>query len=154
MKQTGRIKLRRRRRPDVGDWGMLREAVVRRDIGVLMVHFRTLYGWEKLDATYTNHLNLKLEAPVAVCVASMVDPDEMGKCEGRWTLNHVQDPGNPMYGRKVPDEPRYLVSLCWWHHQGSKAGHVWATASENINLQWEYLKEHHDDQPAGDRPDA
>lgn len=126
------------------DWVAIRTEVIPRDIRAITVHVRHRFALETLDGelregrlTYYTPFG-----PMQWCVAPMLDPAEEGKCAGVWTLNHVQNPGDPQHGRKVPDEPGYLVSLCAWHHQGQEAGHIWATASENIVLQWEYLKEH------------
>lgn len=118
-------------------------AVLQRDVTRITIHVRHRFDLETLDGTmsqgrlvfYTPY------GPMQWCVAPLVDPTEEGKCEGGFEMNHVQDPSSPMFGRKVPDEPGYLAMLCWWHHQGSKAGHVWATASENLELLTNYLKE-------------
>jgi hypothetical protein len=52
-------------------------------------------------------------------------------------LDHVHD--EPTAARRAPSDPAHLVVLCAWHHRGSKAGHVWATA--NRPLLRAYLKE-------------
>ena len=75
------------------------------------------------------------------CVAPRLDPDA-GPCSGMGgslmlELDHVHD--EPTAGRRAPSDPAHLVVLCAFHHRGSKAGHVWATA--NRPLLRAYLKE-------------
>ena len=48
------------------------------------------------------------------------------ECQGRLTLDHVRDA--PMMGKRAPSDPEHLVSLCEFHHTGSKAGSNWATS--------------------------
>lgn len=142
MKRSGSIRPKPRRRPDV-DWPAVRATTYDRDIRHITIHVRRRFGLETLEGSFSRGRLIFFTqfGPMQWCMAPVLDPAEEGKCEGVATLNHVQNPSDPMYGRKVPDEPGFLVFLCTWHHQGSKAGHVWATASENIALQWDYLKE-------------
>jgi hypothetical protein len=118
-------------------------AVLQRDVTRITIHVRHRFGLEKLEGTMSAGRLIFFTpfGPMQWCVAPMLDPAEEGKCEGAFEMMHVQDPSNPMHGRKVPDEPGYLAMGCAWHHQGSKAGHVWATASENLELLTNYLKE-------------
>ena len=71
-----------------------------------------------------------------VCVAPLLDRDA-GPCSSTIELAHVHD--EPTAARRAPSDPAHLVTLCAWHHRGSKAGHVWATA--NRPLLRAYLKE-------------
>lgn len=125
------------------DWKTVRVVVIERDIRRITVHVKHRFGLDTLEGVLREGRLVYFTpfGPVQWCVAPVVDPAEEGKCEGAIQLNHVQNPSDPMFGRKVPDEPGFLVMLCAWHHQGSEAGHVWATASENIALMWNYLKE-------------
>lgn len=64
------------------------------------------------------------------CVAPQVDPDEMGKCWGRLTIEHVKE--RPRMGLRAESDPRHLVALCMGHTEpGMKAGRQWNTRSEN-----------------------
>lgn len=42
-------------------------------------------------------------------------------------LDHVEPFDEPDFGRKPPDHPAYLWTLCSFHHRGTVAGHAWAT---------------------------
>ena len=125
------------------DWKAVRVVVYERDIRRITIHVRHRFGLDTLEGVLREGRLIYYTpfGPMQWCVAPVVDPAEEGKCDGPVQLNHVQDPSDPMYGRKVPDEPEYLVVLCTWHHQGLDAGHRWATTSENIELQWKYLQE-------------
>lgn len=124
------MRSRPRRRPEV-DWDRLREAVLQRDV-VFVIRFARLRARE-------DELTLRFDGKLPWCMAAVLDPDEWGRCQGRWTLNHVEDPALPMRGRKPPDDIDHLVSLCDFHHQGMEAGRNWAARSENKILQWRYL---------------
>lgn len=141
LKRTGAIKPKPRRRPTV-DWDVLREQVFRRDIEAIVRHYRHVWQLNELKATFTGRrLIIHLLAYDAeVCVARVLDEDA-GECSGSWTLNHVEDPAQPMRGRKAPDDVDHLVSLCEYHHQGSLAGRVWASMKSSKLLQWDYLEE-------------
>lgn len=117
--------------------------VLQRDVTRITIHVRHRFNLEKLDGTLSQGRLVFYTpfGPMQWCVAPVVDPAEEGKCEGPFEMMHVQDPSDPMFGRKVPDEPGYLAMGCAWHHQGQKAGHIWATASENLVLMTNYLKE-------------
>jgi hypothetical protein len=43
-------------------------------------------------------------------------------CNGRLTLDHIQD-GYGRMGKRAPSDPGHLVSLCWHHHLDG-----WATS--------------------------
>lgn len=62
-----------------------------------------------------------------LCVAPLLDPSESASCSGRSTLDHVKDA--PRMGKRAPSDPAHLVTLCEFHHLGSKAGRNWATAN-------------------------
>ena len=142
MRRSGPIRWKPRRRPEV-DWKVLRPAVIERDIRRITVHVKHRFGLETIEGVLRGG-RLVYFTPFGEmqwCVAPVVDPAEEGKCDGVITLNHCHEPAQGMIARKPPDDPEHLVMLCAWHHQGSEAGHVWATASENVELQWNYLKE-------------
>jgi hypothetical protein len=125
------------------DWKTVRVVVIERDIRRITVYVKHRFEMETLEgALRAGRLLYFIPfGPMQWCVAPVVDPAEEGKCDGPIELNHVHEPSHGMTSRKPPDDPEHLVMLCAWHHQGSEAGHVWAAASENIELQWNYLKE-------------
>lgn len=43
------------------------------------------------------------------------------------TLDHVEEADQLDFGRRPPDDPEHLWTLCPGHHMGSQGGHVWAT---------------------------
>ena len=56
------------------------------------------------------------------CRARYLDP-KAGPCEGRLTLDHVQD-GYGRMGRRAPSDPAHLVVLCLRHGvQGWELSH-------------------------------
>lgn len=61
-----------------------------------------------------------------LCVAAILDPRELESCSGRSTLDHVKT--EPRMGLRAPSDPQHLVSLCEFHHLGSRGGSNWATA--------------------------
>ena len=59
-----------------------------------------------------------------VCPAVIIDPNEFGKCWGRWRCEHVKS--EPRMGRRGD----MLMALCAGHTEdGMKAGVVWCTAN-------------------------
>jgi hypothetical protein len=75
------------------------------------------------------------------CVAPVLDRDA-GPCRDRWDqritfwpgrdpgiykieMNHVKDTGMLKMGRKADTDVAHLVSLCPFHHRGTKAGSNW-----------------------------
>lgn len=96
--------MKRRTRPDPVT-PALREAVLRRDRGCVA---------------------RKLKAPGS-CTTRFGWPAGLDTLE----LDHVRE--QPMMGKRAPSDMGHLVSLCWFHHQGSG----WATA--NRPLLREYL---------------
>lgn len=65
---------------------------------------------------------------IQVCPAVYIDPNEVGKCRGRWTIEHVKD--EPRLGVRAKSDPAHLISLCEGHTEnGMKAGHQWNTAN-------------------------
>jgi len=74
-----------------------------------------------------------------VCVAPLVDDDEIGKCWGRTTQEHVKD--ELRMGKGADHDLDHLVSLCQGHTEdGRKAGHQWNTTKRNRELIREYLR--------------
>jgi hypothetical protein len=86
------------------------------------------------------------------CVAPRLDP-EAGPCRDRWDqpitfwrgkdpgpyrleMNHVKDTGMLMMGRKAPTDVDHLVSLCPWHHRGTKAGSNWEAVHRDQLRAW------------------
>jgi len=77
------------------------------------------------------------------CQARDIDPDA-GPCRDRWGDEY--NPWNhPIfevdYVRKGAKGKRHElpedhVTLCHWHHQGSKGGHVWATSHRPEMRAW------------------
>lgn len=67
-----------------------------------------------------------LAARKPLCVAPLLDPAESATCSGRSTLDHVKS--EPRMGVRAPSDTDHLVTLCEFHHLGSKAGRNWATA--------------------------
>ena len=76
-----------------------------------------------------------LERDHFVCVAPALDRDA-GPCGDKWgnvgdvpiaelELDHV---GEMRMGKAAPTDTDHLVTLCWRHHQGLKAGRNWATS--------------------------
>lgn len=75
------------------------------------------------------------------CVAPQLD-DLSGQCrdsfgrpnyevpEEELEMDHVRP--EPMMGKEPPSEPRFLVSLCPWHHRGLHAGRNWATSHRAV----------------------
>ena len=72
------------------------------------------------------------------CVALVVDSTQLGSCSGRLTLDHVKD--QPRMGVRAPSDEHHLVTLCAWHHQGQKAGRIWATTKEHREWLRMYLE--------------
>jgi hypothetical protein len=64
------------------------------------------------------------------CVARLVDPDaglcsdEYGNLRYRLEVDHVR----PAAGAATISDPRWLVTLCPWHHRASVGGRIWATS--------------------------
>jgi hypothetical protein len=141
LKRTGPIRPKPRRRPRVERWEALREQVLRRDVTSVVTYFREAFGMDELNATFDGKLTIHAFGSFEACMATLMDFEEIGACAGRWELNHVGDPALVMKGRKPPDDPDHLVSLCEYHHRGSAAGYNWASARRNKALQWEYLEE-------------
>lgn len=64
------------------------------------------------------------------CLAPRLDPQESGKCWGRWTLEHVND--EPTRGKRAPSDEQHMVCLCERHAGlNLKAGEQWNTKREN-----------------------
>ena len=62
-----------------------------------------------------------------ICVAPIIDPEELERCRGRMTLDHIKD--EPRLAKRAPSDPAHLVSLCEGHTEnGAKAGRQWNTA--------------------------
>ena len=59
------------------------------------------------------------------CVARRLD-SLAGYCEGRLTLDHVQE-GYGRMGKRAPSDMAHLVTLCWHHHLDG-----WATANRPL----------------------
>lgn len=72
------------------------------------------------------------------CIAPMLDLTQLGTCSGRLTLDHVKDQAR--MGKRAPSDANHLVTLCEWHHQGQKAGSVWATTKEHRDWLRMYLE--------------
>lgn len=72
------------------------------------------------------------------CIAPVVDLAQLGSCSGRLTLDHVKTESR--IGKRAPSDEYHLVTLCEWHHQGQKAGAIWATTKEHREWLRMYLE--------------
>ena len=84
----------------------LREFVLRRD-----------------DGCVATRANSRFWATRWPMLQGLPDP---GPCEGRITLDHVKD--DLALGKKAPDDPWHLWSVCVAHHTETRAGAQWATS--------------------------
>jgi hypothetical protein len=44
-------------------------------------------------------------------------------------MSHTKDEGELVMGQKAPTDPRHLISLCPFHHTGTKVGSNWEAAN-------------------------
>lgn len=57
-------------------------------------------------------------------------------------MSHTKASGAIMLGKKAPSDPGHLISLCPFHHTGTKAGSNWeALHRETIRRHLEQLQE-------------
>ena len=62
-----------------------------------------------------------------VCPAIVIDRKQLGKCFGRWTIDHVNEQSTR--GKRAPSDLGHCISLCEGHTEpGMKAGFIWNTA--------------------------
>lgn len=62
-----------------------------------------------------------------ICPAVIIDRKQLGKCKGRWTLDHVKDEAR--LGVRASSDPAHLISLCEGHTEnGMIAGRQWNTS--------------------------
>lgn len=64
------------------------------------------------------------------CVVRWLDQPASAMCSGRLTLDHVKDQSR--MGKRAPSDERHLVTLCEFHHLGSKGGANWATSHRGL----------------------
>ena len=69
---------------------------------------------------------LVLRRDRGMCLAPLLDLSQSGTCSGHLTFDHVRD--QAMMGKRAPSDLAHLVTLCWFHHLGSRAGANWATS--------------------------
>jgi hypothetical protein len=104
------------------------EAVFKRDRERLAAEIKTRGG-----ATEWLGDRMRILAPYnfSICPAILIDPDEFGKCWGRWTMDHVNKQATR--GKRAPHSLATVISLCEGHTEpGMKAGHVWNTANRPL----------------------
>lgn len=78
-------------------------------------------------------------ARYVACPAVVIDIDQLERCWGRWTIEHVPDTQirkmgmlirGMRRGQRAPDDREHLISLCEGHTEpGMKGGRVWNTAN-------------------------
>ena len=73
-----------------------------------------------------------------VCVAPMLDEEQIEKCWGRSTIEHVKDLFR--MGVRAPSDMAHLVTLCQGHTEdGRTAGEQWNTKKSSRDLVRSYL---------------
>ena len=106
----------------------MREAVFGRDrrfmaAAMEQLDYGTIWVGGRLMA-YAPHRSKGM----VVCPAAYIEVAQLGKCWGRWTLDHIRS--QPRLGRRAPSDMAHLISLCQSHMEdGMKAGHQWNTAN-------------------------
>lgn len=86
------------------------------------------------------------------CIAPQIDGtvgwcrDTWGNVITRWpaydrgpqfvTMSHTKDRGELAMSKKATPEPRHLVTLCPFHHQGTEAGSNWEAVHRNQIRRW------------------
>jgi hypothetical protein len=143
-----RRKPRRNRDLTHEDWAALYARVIALDLRIVIAEI-TSRGLKASSIHRRGHTEVWITGTkIHVCPAAIIDRSQWGTCSGPWHLDHVQDPSQPMKGKKAPDDEQHLLSLCATHDErGMKGGHVWNTA--NREGEWRYLREHRSE---GDRP--
>lgn len=109
----------------------LRDLVIERDTKMRWSRLMTIYQVD-MDSDLAAAMDLLREAKKNPCVAQIVDPLGSGPCSGPMTLDHVHLHSGGTKGKRAPSDPQHLVTLCEWHHLGSKGGHIWATANRPL----------------------
>lgn len=102
----------------------LREQVFERDRDTIK---RELFDrWPRWYTEWFGDRMMLGDTPV--CPAIVIDRKELGKCWGRWTLDHINQQATR--GKRAPSDPAHLISLCEGHTEnGMKAGRQWNTAN-------------------------
>lgn len=113
------------------------EAVFKRDRDRLAAIFKVRgYATEWIVGSNANH-RMRIMAPYnfVICPAVLIDPDEFGKCWGRWTIEHCGDTvgmkkgmsiAGVRKGRRAENDLAHCISLCQGHTEpGMRAGSVW-----------------------------
>ena len=113
------------------EWEALTDLVFRRDL---------YQAWIRQDRLRTKMPLSQVPAKEA-CVARFLDVDQLMKCWGSITFNHVHERGKQGMSLKAPDDERHLVSVCEGHHGHLTVGGGWANTKAAIELERKYLEE-------------
>jgi hypothetical protein len=104
------------------------EAVFKRDRIRLAAEIKSRGG-----ATEWLGDRMRILAPFnfSICPAVLIDPDEFGKCWGRWTIEHVNLQSTR--GKRAPHDLEHCLGLCMGHTEpGMTKGRIWNTANRPL----------------------